>query len=70
MDTQEPGAQSESDVHRNQALNADAAAQGPSPDKAASPDKSVLPDEHKQTTQEPPTQKAGDSLSEEINLIQ
>ena len=35
MDTQEPGAQSESDVHKAQIANTDAAAQGANPDEAA-----------------------------------
>ena len=45
MDTQEPGAQSESDVHRDQTANTDAAAQGVNPDKAVNPDEAANPDE-------------------------
>ena len=45
MDTQEPGAQSGSEVHRDQTTKADAAAQGPNPDKAVNPDEATNPDD-------------------------
>ena len=93
MDTQEPGAQSESDVHKAQTANTDAIYQGANHDKAANPDEATNPDEaaipdkesnpddssaalvatqepltqsvkEGQATQEPPTQRAGESLTE------
>ena len=92
MDTQEPGSQSESDVHRYQTANTDAAAQGVNPDEEANPDESAILDKESipddssaaqvvtqepltesvkagQATQEPPTQRAGESLTEEPILI-
>ena len=87
MDTQEPGAQIVSDVHKTQIANTDAAAQGANPDEAANPDAAANPDKGStpddstpaqtatqepltqsvkvgQATQEPPTQRAGESLTE------
>ena len=87
MDTQEPGAQSESDIHKAQVAITDAAAQGANPDEAANPDDAANPDKGSipddstaaqvatqepltqsvkagQATQEPPTQRAGESLTE------
>ena len=45
MDTQEPCAQSESDVHKAQTANTDATAQGANPDKATNPDEAANPDD-------------------------
>ena len=99
MDTQEPGAQSESYIQRDQTANTDAAAQGVNPDKAVNPDEAGNPDESAipnkesipddssaaqvatqepltqsvkagQATQEPPTQRAGESLTENPILFQ
>ena len=75
MDIQEPGAQSESDVHRDQATNANVATQGVNPDKAANPDEAAIPDKEsipddstpdQVATQEPLTQsvKEGQATQE------
>ena len=43
MDPQEPGAQSVPDIHQTEVEGTDAAAQGPSPDKAATTDEQTVP---------------------------
>ena len=43
MDPQEPGAQSVPDIHQTEVEGTEAAAQGPSPDKAATPDEQTVP---------------------------